>query len=152
MQKAESLSFQTVLGLEGRGQSLINEISIRVQSLRSWFLRSINVIWKLEPFFEIMNRQPIPTWFSTERKTISRCDEMWFVGVSIVTSCDLLVTKISNPLWCAGPPTPQRDERALLRETSARLAIHHRDSSCLSGAANENKLQDFEVSSFKLRN
>jgi len=34
MQKAESLSFQTVLGLEGRGQSLINEISIRAQSLR----------------------------------------------------------------------------------------------------------------------
>jgi len=29
-----SLSFQTVLGLEGRGQSLINEISIRAQSLR----------------------------------------------------------------------------------------------------------------------
>jgi len=35
MQKAESLSFQTVLGLECRGQSLINEISIRAQSLRS---------------------------------------------------------------------------------------------------------------------
>ena len=32
MQKAESLSFQTVLGLEGRGQSLINEISICAQS------------------------------------------------------------------------------------------------------------------------
>jgi len=29
MQKAESLSFQTVLGLEGCGQSLISEISIR---------------------------------------------------------------------------------------------------------------------------
>ena len=28
MQKAESLSFQTVLGLEGRGQSLINEIAV----------------------------------------------------------------------------------------------------------------------------
>jgi len=35
MQKAESLSFQMVLGLQGRRQSLINEISIRVQSLRS---------------------------------------------------------------------------------------------------------------------
>ena len=34
MQKAESLSFQTVLGLEGCGQSLINEISICVQLLR----------------------------------------------------------------------------------------------------------------------
>jgi len=29
MQKAESLSFQTVLGLEGRRQSLVNEIFIR---------------------------------------------------------------------------------------------------------------------------
>jgi len=35
MQKGESLSFQMVLRLEGRGQSLINEISIRAQSLRS---------------------------------------------------------------------------------------------------------------------
>jgi hypothetical protein len=34
MQKAESLSFQTVLGLEGRGQSLMNKISIGAQSLR----------------------------------------------------------------------------------------------------------------------
>ena len=35
VQIAESLSFQTVLGLEGHGQSLMNEISIGVQSLRS---------------------------------------------------------------------------------------------------------------------
>jgi len=35
MQKAESLSFQTVLGLEGRGQSLVNEISIHAKALRS---------------------------------------------------------------------------------------------------------------------
>jgi len=36
MQKAESLSFQTVcmvLGLEGRGQSLVNKISISAKAL-----------------------------------------------------------------------------------------------------------------------
>jgi len=35
MQKAESLSFQMILELEGRGQSLVNEISIRAKALRS---------------------------------------------------------------------------------------------------------------------
>jgi hypothetical protein len=35
MQKAESLSFQTLLGLEGCVQSLVNKISIRAKSLRS---------------------------------------------------------------------------------------------------------------------
>ena len=45
MQKAEILSFQTVLG--GRGQSLVNEISIRAKALRSvtanigWYVVSI---------------------------------------------------------------------------------------------------------------
>ena len=34
MQKAESLSSQTVLGLEGRGQSLVNKISISAKALR----------------------------------------------------------------------------------------------------------------------
>ncbi len=61
MQKAESLSFQTVLRLEGHGQSLINKISIHVKSLRWGFLRSFNV--KLDTFFEIMNHDPIPTFF-----------------------------------------------------------------------------------------
>jgi len=33
MQKAEGLSFQTVLGLEGRGQSLINSLTAMVAYL-----------------------------------------------------------------------------------------------------------------------
>jgi len=80
MQKAERLSFQTVLGLEGRRKSLVNKISIGAQSLRSWFLRSFNVIWKLDTFFKITNCQTIPMFFSTERKTIYQRDELWFVG------------------------------------------------------------------------
>ena len=90
MQKAESLSFQTVWGLEGRRQSLMNKISIGAQSLRSWFLQSFNAICKLDTLFEITNHRVIPTSFSTERKTISRRDELWFVGFFCVMSCDLL--------------------------------------------------------------
>ncbi len=44
MQKAEILSFQMVLGMEDRGQSLVNEISICAKELRLGFLRSFNVI------------------------------------------------------------------------------------------------------------
>ena len=66
-----SLSFQTVLGLDGRGQSLMNELSIGVQSLRSRFLWSFNVICKLDTFVEITNHKVIPKLFSTEWKTIS---------------------------------------------------------------------------------
>ena len=79
-----------VVGLEGRGQSLVNEISIRAKALRSWFLRSFNVICKLDNFFEITNHLVIPTKFSTKQKTVSRRDKLWFIGVSNVTSCDLL--------------------------------------------------------------
>ena len=90
MQKAESLSFQMVIGLEGRGQSLVNEISIRTKALRLWFLRNYYVIWNLKPFFEITNLLTIPTLLSSELKTISQYDELWFVGVYVVMSCDLL--------------------------------------------------------------
>jgi hypothetical protein len=76
--------------VEGRGQSLVNEIFICAKALRSWFLRSFNVICKLDTFFEITNHRVIPTFFSTKQKTISQRDKLWFVGVSIVTSCDLL--------------------------------------------------------------
>ena len=33
-------------------------------------------------WFEIKNRLTIPTYFSTKQKTISRRDELWYVGVS----------------------------------------------------------------------
>ena len=80
MQKAESLSFPTVSGSGGRGQSLLNKVCIGAKWLRLWFLWSFNVLWKLSPFFEIRKFITIPTYFSTIAKTIWCCDKVWFLG------------------------------------------------------------------------
>ena len=74
MQKAESLSFQTVLGLDGRGQSLMNEISIGAV-VEIMISTEFYVICD-ETFFEKTNHILIPTYFSTKRKTISQRDEL----------------------------------------------------------------------------
>ena len=70
--------------------SMTKVITICAQLLRLWFLRSFNVIWERDTFFEIRNHLTIPTLFSTYPKTISRRNELWVVGVSIVARCDLL--------------------------------------------------------------
>ena len=90
MQKAESLTFPTVLGSGGHGHSLLNGISLRAQLLRLWFLRSFNVKWKLDPFIEIRNLKTIPMCFSMTAKTTSQRDVLWLMGVSIMTRWDLM--------------------------------------------------------------
>ena len=43
---------------------------------------------KIQSFFEIRNHLTIPMWYSTYWKTISRHNQLWFVGVLIMTRCD----------------------------------------------------------------
>ncbi len=90
MEKAETLSFPTVIGSGGCGQSLHGEILVGANGLRSWFLRSLRCEIQLRTFLRDWNTLPIPTYFSTYRKTMSLRDELWFVGVLIVTKCDSL--------------------------------------------------------------
>ena len=90
MEKDETLSFPTVIGFGGREQSLYGEILVGAKGLRSWFLRSLRCEIQLRTFLRDRNTQPIPTYFSTYQKTMSWRDELWFVGVLIVTRCDLL--------------------------------------------------------------
>ncbi len=86
MQKEDSLSFPTVLGSGGHGLSLPTKICVGAKWLRSWFLWSFYVIWKLRCDLKLMF-VTIPMYFSTMAKTIQCCDKLWFHGVSIVTRC-----------------------------------------------------------------
>ena len=119
MQEEDSLSFPTVLGSGGRGLSLLNKICIGAKWLRSWFLWSFNVIWKLRlMWFEINVHNnsyvlfydskktifgTIPMLISTIAKTIWCCDKLWFLGVPIVMRRDLqrsIAIPLNSAIYC----------------------------------------------------
>jgi hypothetical protein len=89
MQKESSLSFPTVLGSGGCRLSLLNEICVGTKWLRSWFLWSYNVIWKLRlMWFEInvCNNSYVFFYNSKNNSMLWQaviswsfyCDETWF--------------------------------------------------------------------------
>ncbi len=92
MQKEDSLSFLMLLWFGGHGLSLLNKICVSAKWLRSWFLWSFNVIWKLRSmWFEISVRNNSYVFFYNIKNysmlwqaVISwsfYCDEMWFTEV-----------------------------------------------------------------------
>jgi hypothetical protein len=92
MQKEDSLSYPTVLRSGGCGLSLLNKICIGAKWLRSWFLWSFDVIWKLRSmWFEINVRNNSYVFFYDSKNysmlwqaVISwsfSCGETWFTEV-----------------------------------------------------------------------
>ncbi len=92
MQKEDSPSFPTVLGSGGCGLSLLNKICVGAKWLRSWFLWSFNLIWKLRSmWFEINVRNKSYVFFYNSKKYLMLwqaviywsfyCDETWFTEV-----------------------------------------------------------------------
>ncbi len=92
MQKDDSLSFPMVLGSGGRGLSLLNEICVGAKWLRSWFLWSFNVIWRLcSMWFEISVHNNSCVFFFDSKNYLMLwqaviswsfyCDEIWFTEV-----------------------------------------------------------------------
>ncbi len=81
-----------VLGCGGCGLSLLNKICIGTKWLRSWFLWSFNVIWKLRSmWFEINVRNNSYVFFYDSKNYLMLwqaviswsfyCDETWFTEV-----------------------------------------------------------------------
>ncbi len=89
-----------VLGSGGHGLSLLNKICVGAKLLRSWFLWSFNVIWKLCKLRKFIT---IPIYFSTIAKTIWCWPKLWFLGVSIVMRHDLkrfIVICLNLVIYC----------------------------------------------------
>ncbi len=79
MEKAETLSFPTVIGSGGRGQSLHGERLVGAKGLRSWFQRSLRCEIQLRTFLQDRTHNQFLHIFLHTGKL---CHD--------VTSCDLL--------------------------------------------------------------
>ena len=92
MEKDETLSFPTVIGSAGRGQSLHGEILVGAKGLRSWLLGVCCVKYNCAPFCDIeTHNQFLSIFLHTGKLYLD------------VTSCDLLEFWLWRDVICWAP-------------------------------------------------